>query len=79
MNWNYRITKRIHNHEYLHEPETLYEIREVYYDESGKVQGWAEMPEVISESIDGLKWNLERMMESCNKPVIDYNSGAEVE
>lgn len=74
-NWNYRIFKRIHNHKYLHEPQILYEIRETFYDDSGKVNGWAEMPDVISDSLDGLKWTLNKMLESCDKPVIDDNTG----
>lgn len=35
MSWNHRTFKRVHNHKYLHEPEILFEIREVFYDENG--------------------------------------------
>lgn len=77
MSWNYRVFKRIHNHKYLHEPETLYEIREAFYDDNGKVNGWAEMPDVIADSLDGLKWTLNKMMEGCDKPIIDDNTGEE--
>jgi hypothetical protein len=76
--WNYRVFKRIHNHKYLHEPETLYEIREAFYDDSGKVNGWAEMPDVIADSLDGLKWTLSKMMEGCDKPIIDDNTKEEL-
>ena len=77
MSWNYRVFKRIHNHKYLAEPETLYEIRETYYDENGQVNGWAEMPDAIADSLDGLKWTLNRMMESLDKNIIDESSGIE--
>lgn len=78
MSWNYRVTKRIYNHKYLHEPETLFEIREVFYDDTGKINGWAEMPDVISDSLDGLKWTLNKMLESCEKPIIDENNEEEI-
>lgn len=78
MSWNYRVFKRIHNHKYLPEPETLYEIREVFYDNSGKVNGWSEMPDVIADSLDGLKWTLNKMMEGCDKLIIDYDTLQEI-
>lgn len=78
MSWNHRVTKRIHNHKYLHEPETLYEIREVFYDENGDITGMAETPDIISDSIEGLKWTLQKMTECCDKPIIDHNTGEEI-
>lgn len=75
MSWNYRVFKRIHKHPYLHDPETLYEIRETFYDENGKVNGWAEMPDIIADSMDGLKWTLTKMMESLDKSIIDEATG----
>ena len=78
MSWNHRVFKRIHRHKYLHDPETLYEIREVYYDKDGKINGWSATPDVIADSLDGLKWTLNKMMESCNKPIIDENNGEEI-
>ena len=79
MSWNYRITKEIRHHKYLHEPETLFGIREVYYDENGDVSGMSEMPDIIAESVDELKNILEKMTECCDKPVIDYNTGEEIQ
>lgn len=78
MGWNYRITKRIHNHKYLHEPETLFEIREVFYDENGDISGITETPDVIAHSLEDLKWTLSKMLESCDKPIIDHNTGEEI-
>lgn len=78
MSWNYRVTKRIYNHKYLHEPETLFEIREVFYDENGDISNIAETPDIIADSVDELKSTLNRMLENCEKPIIDYNTGEEI-
>lgn len=78
MSWNYRVFKRIHNHKYLHEPETLYEIREVFYDENGDIVGIADTPDIIAHSMEDLKWTLQKMNECCDKPIIDYDSGEEI-
>ena len=78
MSWNYRITKEIKHHKYLHEPETLFGIREVYYDENGDISGISEMPDIIAENVDELKNILDRMTECCDKPLIDYNTGEEL-
>ena len=77
MSWNYRLTKEIIHNKYLVEPETLFGIREVYYDENGDISGMSEMPDIIAESVDELKNILEKMTECCDKPVIDYNTGEE--
>ena len=78
MSWQYRVTTRIHNHKYLHEPETLFEIREVFYDENGDIVGITETPDVIAHSLEDLKWTLNKMLESCDKPIIDYDKGEEI-
>lgn len=79
MSWNYRITKETKHHKYLHEPETVYCIREVYYDENGDIVNMAEMPDVIGESVDELENILDKMTKCCKKPVIDYNTGEEIQ
>lgn len=78
MSWQYRVTTRIHNHKYLHEPETFFEIREVYYDENGDIVAITETPDVIAHSLEDLKWTLNKMLESCDKPIIDYDKGEEI-
>lgn len=76
MSWNHRVTKRICGDKNLCE-ETLYEIREVFYDENGDISAITEKPQVIAESLDGLKWTLQKMLDCCEKPIIDYNTGEE--
>ena len=78
MSWNHRVIKRVHNHKYLHEAEVFYEIREVFYDDNGDISAIAETPDVMSDSLDGLKWTLNKMLQSCDKPIIDHNSGEEL-
>lgn len=77
MSWNHRVTKRIYHHKHLPEPETLYEIREVFYDENGDISGITETPHLVSDSVKGLKWTLRKMLDCCKKPIIDYNTGEE--
>lgn len=78
MSWNYRIFKRIHRNKYLPEPETLYEIRETYYDKDGNINGWAETPDVIGDSADELKGTLEKMLQCLDKPLVNYHNGKEL-
>ena len=80
MSWNHRVFKLVNNHEYLDKPEILFEIREVFYDENGDVSAIAaDWPDVIADSLEGLKLTLNKMLESCDKPIIDYNTGEEIQ
>ena len=52
--------------------EPWYSIREVYYDATGKVNGWTEnaiAPE--SNTIEGLLEILQLMLNCLDKPVLD--------
>ena len=77
---NYRAFKSVyHNNEYSDETETLFEIREVFYDENGDISSIADPPDVFAYSLEGLKWTLNKMLESCDKPIVDYNTGEEIQ
>lgn len=78
MSWNYRLTKEIITHKYLAEPEILFGIREVFYDENGDISGFSEEPDIISDSIEGMKDILTKMLKCCDKAIIDYNTGEEL-
>lgn len=67
----YRVFKRVRNHKYLHEPEELYEIYEVVYDDHGVLKSVSDSPEFVARSLDGLKSILKDMLESCDEPVLD--------
>lgn len=78
MSWNYRVVKTITKIP-LGDTDISYGIHEVYYGDNGDIVNISEsLAHPISDDLNGLKWNLERMMEACNKPVIDYNTGEEV-
>ena len=66
MSWNHRVIKEI-----LDGGEPWFTIHEVFYDKDGKVTVWTES-EVNngSDSVEGLKWQLRRMLESLDKEVL---------
>lgn len=80
MKWNHRVMRRIC-------PDTgipMYQIHEVFYNkegdgEEGLVAGWTESPvEPFGETKKELKKDLKRMLDSLDKPVLDYNTGSEI-
>lgn len=75
MSYEYTVAKQILKHKYLHEPKTLYSIREVYIDENGDVSHISENPYIVCESVEELKKHLQKMLDCCDKPIIDYNTG----
>jgi len=78
MAWSYRVVKTVTKIP-LGNIDISYCIHEVYYDENGDIVNISEsLAHPLSDDLEGLKWSLERMMEACNKPVIDYNTGEEV-
>lgn len=79
MSWNYRAFKSVYNDEYSDETETLFEIREVFYDDNGDITNIADPADVVADSLEGLKWTLNKMLESCGKPIVDYDTGEEIQ
>jgi hypothetical protein len=67
MSWNYRIV-----HLDLASPdETWMEIREVYYDETGKITSWtAETAGVGGDDLTEIAGVLELMRGALEKPVL---------
>lgn len=44
----------------------------VYYDDSGNIEGWSEVPfSPVAHGLDELKTNLELMLETLEKDIID--------
>jgi hypothetical protein len=77
MGWSYRVVKQVSKIP-LGDTDISYGIHEVYYDDNGDIVNISEsLANPISDDLEGLQWNLERMMEACKKPVIDYNTGEE--
>jgi len=78
MSWNYRVVKTVTKIP-LGDTDISYGIHEIYYDENGDIVNISEsLAHPISDDLGGLRWNLKRMMEACKKPVIDYNTGEEL-
>lgn len=69
MGWNHRVLAT----EYIYEDgrrEIYFEIHEVYY-KGEKPDGYTRNPvSVGSDSMEGIQWTLEMMMECLNKPIL---------
>lgn len=54
--------------------EIFYGVHEVYYDETGDIEGWSEESVIpMGDSKDELKKTLENLMVSLEKEVLDYD------
>lgn len=74
MGWTYRVVKRTDDAQRPDDP-AIYQICEVYDDPFGfndhiVLAGW---------TLAELRQNTDRVMEAFNKPVIDAETGEEVE
>jgi len=78
MSWNYRVVKTVAKIP-LGDTDISYAIHTVYSDENGDIVNISEQPTFpIGDDTESLKWQLEKMMTACNKPIIDYNTGEEI-
>lgn len=67
MTWNHRVMKSYP----ANQEDAWYSIREVYYDENGKVDGYTQDAiDPGSDSIEGLREVLCRMLLALDKPVL---------
>ncbi len=70
MSWNFRVIKtKVEGDPFI---EFEYGIHEVYYNlETGKPNGYHSKPRrVDAETIEELKWTLNKMLEALDKPVL---------
>ena len=78
MSWNYRVVKTVTKIP-LGDTDISYAIHTVYTDESGEIVNISEQPcYAIGDDTESLMWQLDRMKKACKKPVIDYNTGEEL-
>jgi hypothetical protein len=72
--WNYRIVKRyFEDKDDNGEPmmTSYLGIHSCYYLNDGKI-GWSEKPEEITgDSIESLKWTLNKMLEALDRDIIE--------
>ncbi|MDP2345853.1 MAG: hypothetical protein Q8O67_33240 [Deltaproteobacteria bacterium] len=67
--WNYRVMRR----------DDDFAIFSVYYDADGRCTGWSQTPAPFSaDSVEGLSSELRRFAAAVQKPVLDFETGAEV-
>jgi len=86
MSWNYRVIRTANktpellrkNNPDVGEFDIFYTINGVYYDDNGDIVNIGRKSLVIGEDTEELKWSLQKMLEACYKPVIDYNTGEEI-
>ena len=51
--------------------EKFYCIHEVHYYKDGRIAGWTADPiAVCSDSPEGLRWQLDKMLECLSKPIL---------
>jgi len=67
MGWNHRVMRKK-----FPDGRYWFSIREVYYDEDGKVDGWT-VDDIApgGETVKELRAELKRMLACLNKPVLD--------
>lgn len=80
MGWEYRVSKEIRTHKYGHyDPKIIYAIKEVFVDENGDISHIPSAPLVIAaDNIYDLRIEILSMLDACTKPMIDYNTGEEL-
>lgn len=67
MGWNHRVMKSKDGE------DDYYQIHEVYYNNKGEPDSWTKNGVTVgAESVEGLRWVLEKMLESLDKEVLDY-------
>jgi len=78
MSWSYRVVKYVTKIP-LGDIDISCAIHSIYTDEYGDIVNISEKPTYpISDDLGGLKDVLSKMIEACDKPLIDYNTGEEL-
>lgn len=92
MSWEYRVMRQTHKWTVakVEKSKYVYQIHEVYYhlDENNKIEtSWTVNPiEAYScpepedkDKLEGMRWQLEKMLEALDKPILDYETGKELD
>ena len=63
--WNYRVLATKHDN------EVYLQVHEVFYTDDGVPNGYTENPVSIgSESVKGIKWQINKIKECLKKPIL---------
>lgn len=73
MSWNYRVVKMEYPNSLVFTTEQVLEIKEVYYDKDGNVNGYADALTPLGETIDELKESLCLILQALDKPILNYS------
>jgi len=74
MSWNHRVIRHVTD-----EGDEWFGIHEVYYDDGEPHSCTKEHISPCQEDIPALKWELEKMLQAIDKPVIDYQHFLDIE
>jgi hypothetical protein len=66
MNWNYRLFDVSDQNG----GDPYFTVREVYYDDEGKVIGSAKVATLGDETVEGCRQQLERILEDIQQPAL---------
>jgi len=66
--WEVRVVKRLKDHKYFHEPREVYELRNVYIDESGMVSRIDDNLPIFESTLEELRLSL---LQCFEKPIIE--------
>lgn len=76
MSWSYRVVRRV----WPRHQETTFAIHEAYSHADGRVHSLSIDPiEPYAETLDELRDDMARMIAALNRPVLDYETLAEVD
>jgi hypothetical protein len=71
LGWRYALTREVHHHG--SGVEESFSVREVYTNADGSLS-WTEHPVAVSsDTTDGCRWVLGRMVEALSLPVLDLS------
>ena len=77
MSWNHRVIRHVDDKD---EGEEWFSIHEVYYnDDLEPTSCTKDAIAPLQEEMKDLKWELEKMLECLEKPIIDYQYFLDIE
>lgn len=74
MSWNFRVMRHKDGPD-----DFVYAIHEVYYEYEGEVANWSMEPSPVCSDEADLTSELARMAKALTLPVLDYETGEEIE
>lgn len=73
MSWNYRLVKMEYPNSTVFTTEQVLEIKEIYYDKEGKINGYGDASVPYGETVEEVKECLDLMYGALNKSILNYS------